>query len=77
MQEVWLPLLVCLASNMLLSIIDILAWGAGFIPQSAWAQFFWIKLGFEAQQRKFLWLMQFDLHLSIINCSLIIMSQKP
>jgi hypothetical protein len=61
----------------MLSIIDILAWGAGFIPQSAWARFFWIKLGFEAQQRKFLWPMQFDLHLNIVNCSFIIMPQKP
>ncbi len=28
MQEVWLPLLARLMSNMLLNIIDILAWGS-------------------------------------------------
>jgi hypothetical protein len=36
MQEVWRPLLVCLTSNFLLGIIGIMAWGVGFIPQSAW-----------------------------------------
>jgi hypothetical protein len=32
-------LLVRLAFEMLLGIIGILAWGVGFIPQSAWACF--------------------------------------
>jgi hypothetical protein len=35
-QEVQRPMLVCLTSDML-GIIGILAWGVGFIPQSAWA----------------------------------------
>jgi hypothetical protein len=39
MPQVRQPLLICLASEMLLGIIGILAWGVGFIPQSAWAQF--------------------------------------
>jgi len=37
MEQVKRPLLVCLASEILLCIIGILAWGVGFIPQSAWA----------------------------------------
>jgi hypothetical protein len=37
MSQVKQPLLVCLTSEMLLGIIGILAWGVGFIPQSAWA----------------------------------------
>jgi hypothetical protein len=37
MEQVKLPLLVRLASEILLSIIGIPTWGAGFIPQSAWA----------------------------------------
>jgi hypothetical protein len=36
LQEVSQPLLVCLTSNFLLGIIGIIAWGVGFIPQSAW-----------------------------------------
>jgi hypothetical protein len=37
MEQVKRPLLVRLASEILLGIIGILAWGVGFIPQSAWA----------------------------------------
>jgi hypothetical protein len=37
MEQVKWPLLVRLASEMLLGIIAISAWGMGFIPQSAWA----------------------------------------
>jgi uncharacterized protein YfkK (UPF0435 family) len=37
MEQVKRPLLVCLAFKILLGIIGILAWGVGFIPQSAWA----------------------------------------
>jgi hypothetical protein len=37
MEQVKQPLLVRLASKILLGIIGILAWGVGFIPQSAWA----------------------------------------
>jgi len=37
MEQVKRPLLVCLASNILLGIIGIPAWRVGFIPQSAWA----------------------------------------
>ncbi len=36
MEQVRWPLLVCLTSKILLGIIGILAWGVGFIPQSAW-----------------------------------------
>jgi hypothetical protein len=36
MPQVRQPLLVRLTSEMLLGIIGILAWGVGFIPQSAW-----------------------------------------
>jgi hypothetical protein len=36
MSYVRQPLLVRLAFEMLLGIIGILAWGVGFIPQSAW-----------------------------------------
>jgi hypothetical protein len=39
MEQVKRPLLVHLASEILLGIIGILAWGVGFIPQSAWACF--------------------------------------
>ncbi len=39
MPQVRQPSLVRLASKMLLGIIGILAWGVGFIPQSAWAHF--------------------------------------
>jgi len=39
MELVKRPLLVCLASGILLGIIGILAWGVGFISQSAWARF--------------------------------------
>jgi hypothetical protein len=35
-MQVHQPWLVCLSSDMLLGIIGILAWGVGFIPQSAW-----------------------------------------
>jgi len=38
MEQVKWPLLVRLASEILLGIIGILAWGVGFIPQSAWAR---------------------------------------
>jgi len=38
MEQVKQPLLVRLASEILLGIIGILAWGVGFIPQSAWAR---------------------------------------
>jgi len=37
MEQFKRPLLVCLAFEILLGIIGILAWGVGFIPQSAWA----------------------------------------
>ncbi len=37
MEQVKQPLLVHLTSEILLGIIGILAWGVGFIPQSAWA----------------------------------------
>jgi hypothetical protein len=37
MPHVKWPLLVRVTSEMLLGIIGILAWGVGFIPQSAWA----------------------------------------
>jgi hypothetical protein len=37
MPQVKQPFLVRLTSEMLLGIIGILAWGVGFIPQSAWA----------------------------------------
>ncbi len=37
MEQVKRPLFVHLASKMMLGIIGILAWGVGFIPQSAWA----------------------------------------
>jgi hypothetical protein len=37
MPQVRRPLLVHLTFEMLLGIIGILAWGVGFIPQSAWA----------------------------------------
>jgi hypothetical protein len=37
MEQVMWPLLVCLASKILLGIIGIPTWGVGFIPQSAWA----------------------------------------
>jgi hypothetical protein len=37
MEQVKQPLLVHLASNILLGIIRIPTWGVGFIPQSAWA----------------------------------------
>jgi hypothetical protein len=37
MEQVKRPLLVRLASKIVLSIIGIPAWGVGFIPQSAWA----------------------------------------
>jgi len=36
MEKVKWPLLVRLTSKILLGIIRILAWGVGFIPQSAW-----------------------------------------
>jgi hypothetical protein len=36
MEQVKRPLLVCLASEILLGIIGIPAWGVGFIPKSAW-----------------------------------------
>jgi hypothetical protein len=39
MEQVKRPLLVCLASEILLGIIGIPTWGVGFIPQSAWAHF--------------------------------------
>jgi hypothetical protein len=39
MEQVKWPLLVHLTFKILLGIIGILAWGVGFIPQSAWAQF--------------------------------------
>jgi hypothetical protein len=39
MEQVKRPLLVCLASEILLGIIGILTWGLGFIPQSAWVHF--------------------------------------
>jgi hypothetical protein len=38
MEQIKRPLLVCLASEILLGIIGIPAWGVGFIPQSAWAR---------------------------------------
>jgi hypothetical protein len=38
MEQVKRPLLVCLASKILLGIFGIPAWGVGFIPQSAWAR---------------------------------------
>ncbi len=38
MKEVKQPLFVHLTSKILLGIIGILAWGVGFIPQSAWAR---------------------------------------
>jgi hypothetical protein len=38
MEQVKQPLLVHLVSEILLGIIGILAWGVGFIPQSAWVQ---------------------------------------
>jgi hypothetical protein len=38
MEQVKQPLLVCLASEILLGIIGIPTWGVGFIPQSAWAR---------------------------------------
>jgi len=37
MEQVKWPLLVRLASEILLGIIGIPTWGVGFIPQSAWA----------------------------------------
>jgi len=39
MEQVNRPLLVHLASEIMLGIIGISAWGLGFIPQSAWAHF--------------------------------------
>jgi hypothetical protein len=39
MEQVKWPLLVCLTFEILLGIIKILAWGVGFIPQSAWVHF--------------------------------------
>jgi hypothetical protein len=36
MEQVKQPLLVHLAFEILLGVIGILAWGVGFIPQSAW-----------------------------------------
>jgi hypothetical protein len=39
MEQVKRPLLVRLASEILLGIIGIPTWGVGFIPQSAWARF--------------------------------------
>jgi hypothetical protein len=39
MEQVKWPLLVCLAFEILLGVIEIPAWGVGFIPQSAWAHF--------------------------------------
>jgi hypothetical protein len=39
MEQVKQPLLVHLAFEILLDIIGVLAWGVGFIPQSAWAHF--------------------------------------
>jgi len=38
MEQVKWPLLVCLASKILLGIIGIPRWEVGFIPQSAWAR---------------------------------------
>jgi len=38
MERIKWPLLVCLASKILLGIIGIPTWGMGFIPQSAWAR---------------------------------------
>ncbi len=38
MEQAKRPLLVRLTSEILLGIIGILAWGFGFIPQSAWAR---------------------------------------
>ncbi len=38
MPQVKQPLLVCLASELLLGIVEILAWGVGFISQNAWAR---------------------------------------
>jgi hypothetical protein len=38
MEQVKRPLLVRLASEILLGIIGIPAWGVGFIPQSTWAR---------------------------------------
>jgi hypothetical protein len=38
MQEAQHLLLVCFTSDMLLGIIGILAWGMGFMSQSAWVQ---------------------------------------
>jgi hypothetical protein len=38
MEQVKRPLLVRLASEILLGIIGIPTWGVGFIPQSAWAR---------------------------------------
>jgi hypothetical protein len=37
MEQAKQPLLVCLASEILLGIVGIPAWGVGFIPQNAWA----------------------------------------
>jgi hypothetical protein len=37
-EHVKWPLLVCLASKVLLGIIGILTWRVGFIPQSAWVR---------------------------------------
>jgi len=158
MEQVKRPLLVRLASKILLGIIGILAWGVGFIPQSAWVRFekdenlveiirasrvayanplkvawgardwtlesnkhnqvkemdaiskyhnsefihgwyisiliyifknivciltwecsfffCFLLLGFEAQQKRLVLQMQFDLHLSIVNYLLITMQQK-
>ncbi len=39
MEQVKQPLLVRLTSEILLGIVGIPIWGAGFIPQSAWAHF--------------------------------------
>jgi hypothetical protein len=38
MEQVKRPLLVRSTSEILLGIIEILTWGVGFIPQSAWAR---------------------------------------
>jgi hypothetical protein len=64
MPQVRQPLLVRLASKMLLGIIGILAWGVGFIPQSAWAHFgkeenlveaFWASIITYAKPLKVAW----------------------
>jgi len=62
------PLLVRLAFKMLLGIIGILAWGVGFIPQSAWAHFgkeenlveaFWASIVVYAKPLKVAWGIQY------------------